>query len=99
MSIEEQKSSDGVDRRGFLRCMTWAGAGVVWTLKSGILQSQALGAEAGKPAEFDTVAEVMKSIRTGQSFYVPGEHDYFVDDGKQYLERFGKGTRGTGWQS
>src|SRR5882724_3831696 len=159
MSDQEQKSPDGVDRRGFLRCMTWAGAGVVWTLKSGILQSQALGAEAGnpaaggsdfsfvqlsdshvgfskgayadvvgtfqlatarinalpvrpdlvlhtgdlthlsKPAEFDTVAEVMKSIRTGQSFYVPGEHDYFVDDGKQYLERFGKGTRGTGWQS
>jgi len=30
---------------------------------------------------------------------VPGEHDTAVDDGKQYLERFGKGTRGRGWYS
>ena len=49
MSFEEQKSSDGVDRRGFLRCMTWAGAGVCRTLKSGILQSQVLVAQAGNP--------------------------------------------------
>ena len=42
---------------------------------------------------------MMKSIKTDQTFYVPGEHDYFVDNGQQYLERFGKGTRGTGWQS
>jgi 3',5'-cyclic AMP phosphodiesterase CpdA len=41
----------------------------------------------------------MKSIKTQQSFYVPGEHDYFVDNGKRYLDRFGKGTKGTGWQS
>jgi len=52
-----------------------------------------------KPGEFDTVAQVMKSIRTERSFYVPGEHDYFVDEGKEYLERFGKGTLGSGWQS
>src|SRR5205809_7694481 len=26
--------------------------------------------------------------------YVPGEHDVFTDDGKQYLDRYGKGTRG-----
>ena len=52
-----------------------------------------------KPQEFDTVAQVMKSIKTDQSFYVPGEHDYFVDNGKRYLERFGKGTRDTGYQS
>ncbi len=52
-----------------------------------------------KPAEFDTVSQVMKSIKTQQSFFVPGEHDYFVDNGKRYLERFGKGTKGTGWQS
>jgi Icc protein len=51
-----------------------------------------------KPAEFDTVAQVMKSIKTQQSFFVPGEHDYFVDNGKRYLERFGKGTLGAGWQ-
>ena len=52
-----------------------------------------------KPQEFDTVAQVMKSIRTGQSFFVPGEHDYFVDNGMQYKDRFGKGTLGAGWHS
>jgi Icc protein len=30
---------------------------------------------------------------------VPGEHDTSVDDGKQYLERYGKGTQGSGWYS
>jgi plastocyanin len=32
-------------------------------------------------------------------FYVPGEHDVLEDDGKSYLQRFGKGTQGAGWQS
>ena len=32
-------------------------------------------------------------------FYVPGEHDVLEDDGKSYLERFGKGTHGAGWHS
>jgi len=30
---------------------------------------------------------------------VPGEHDVLDDDGKSYLQRFGKGTQGAGWQS
>ncbi len=30
---------------------------------------------------------------------MPGEHDFDNDDNKMYLERFGKGTRGTGWYS
>ncbi len=155
--IEKDQSNDGIDRRGFLKCMAWAGAGVVWAVKDGILSSRAFGAEGAvandadftfvqvsdshigfhkgvytdvvgtfqaavsrinalptppslalhtgdlshlsKPAEFDTVAQVMKSIKSQQSFFVPGEHDYFVDNGKRYLERFGKGTIGTGWQS
>lgn len=155
--IEQDATNDGIDRRGFLKCMAWAGAGMVWAMKGGILSGHAFGADAAasgdvdftfvqvsdshigfnkgtytdvvgtfqtavsrinalprspslvlhtgdlthlsKPQEFDTVAQVMKSIRTQQSFYVPGEHDYFVDNGKRYLERFGKGTRGAGWQS
>jgi 3',5'-cyclic AMP phosphodiesterase CpdA len=52
-----------------------------------------------KPQEFDTVAEVLKSAKVGRTVYVPGEHDVFTDDGKQYLDRYGKGTRGLGWQS
>src|SRR5438552_876960 len=52
-----------------------------------------------KPEEFDTVAEVLKGVRAGRVLYVPGEHDFDGDDNKLYRERFGKGTRGTGWYS
>jgi hypothetical protein len=52
-----------------------------------------------KPGEFDTVAEICKTAKTGRVVYVPGEHDVFTDDGKLYRERFGKGTLGTGWHS
>ena len=153
--IENDTTHDGINRRGFLQCMAWAGAGLVWGMKGGVLDARTLAADApadadftfvqvsdshigfnkgvysdvlgtfqtavtrinalpqrpalvlhtgdlthlSKPAEFDTVEQVMRSIRTGQSFYVPGEHDFFVDDGKQYLARFGKDTSGTGWQS
>jgi hypothetical protein len=51
-----------------------------------------------KPAEFDTAAQVIKSAKVGEVFYVPGEHD-FIDDGEQYKQRFGKGTMGDGWYS
>jgi 3',5'-cyclic AMP phosphodiesterase CpdA len=155
--IDKDASNDGIDRRGFLKCMAWAGAGMVWAMKGGILTARAFGQDAptaagddftfvqvsdshigfnkgvytdvvgtfqsavsrinalptppslvlhtgdlthlSKPKEFDTVAEVMKSINTQRSFFVPGEHDYFVDNGNRYLERFGKGTIGTGYQS
>ncbi|HWH50474.1 MAG TPA: metallophosphoesterase [Gemmatimonadaceae bacterium] len=33
---------DGVDRRGFLRCMAWAGTGMVWGLSGGVPTSFAL---------------------------------------------------------
>lgn len=51
-----------------------------------------------KPAEFDTAAQVIKGVKAGEVFYVPGEHD-FIDDGSVYKERFGKGTLGNGWYS
>lgn len=52
-----------------------------------------------KPEEFDTLNEILKGVKTDQIFYVPGEHDTFADQGKLYLERFGQGTIGQGWQS
>jgi hypothetical protein len=52
-----------------------------------------------KPAEFDTVAEVLKGIKAGAVLCVPGEHDFDTDNNKSYLERFGKNTRGNGWYS
>jgi 3',5'-cyclic-AMP phosphodiesterase len=54
---------------------------------------------SAKPEEFDTVNEVLKGIKAGKVFYVPGEHDVFNDEGKIYMERFGKGTKGTGYYS
>src|SRR5262249_13945035 len=52
-----------------------------------------------KPQEFDTCQQVLQKVRGGNLFYVPGEHDVFTDDGKSYLARYGKGTRGSGWHS
>jgi len=151
-----ENDADGVDRRGFLRCMTWAGTGVVWTLTGGIPTSSLLGQTGGskgkgfhfvqisdshigfnkpanadvngtlqvaidkinglpaapdflihtgdlthtaRPAEFDTLNQLLQVGKTKQVFYVPGEHDNATDDGKEYLSRFGKGTQGTGWHS
>src|SRR6266571_125734 len=37
------RSNDGIDRRGFLECMAWAGTGVVWSLTGGIPSSRAFG--------------------------------------------------------
>jgi len=49
--------------------------------------------------EFDTLEQTLKSAKTGKIFYVPGEHDVLNDNGKQYLQRFGKDTKGNGWYS
>ena len=150
---------DGVDRRGFLKCMAWAGTGVLWTMSGGILRSQSLsqpgaGTGAAKadlsfvqisdshigfnkdankdvtatlreavakinalptaPAfllhtgdlthlaeadEFDTLQQILKGCKAKEVFYVPGEHDILNDNGAEYLARFGKGTKGSGWRS
>jgi 3',5'-cyclic-AMP phosphodiesterase len=53
-----------------------------------------------KAGAFDTVAEILKGLKTERVFYLPGEHDVFLDGGKEYLDRYGKGTvGGRGWQS
>jgi len=52
-----------------------------------------------KPAEFDNADQVFGE--TGVKIhYVPGEHDIIDEDqGKAYLDRYGKGTQGAGWYS
>ena len=158
--ILHNHNNDGVDRRGFLKCMAWAGTGALFVMKGGILRSYSLSnpsalredvpagdlsfiqisdshmgfnkaanpdvvatlrvavdrinsaprqpafllhtgdiTHLSKPTEFDTVDQVLKSAKANQVFYVPGEHDVLGDDGKQYLERYGKGTKGGGWYS
>jgi len=43
-------NADGIDRRGFLKCMAWAGTGVLWTVSGGLLSSKILGATADTAA-------------------------------------------------
>jgi Icc protein len=160
--ILHDHNKDGLDRRGFLECMAWAGTGMLWTMSAGLLGSALLPARAeaqGRYAkkgsfsfvqisdshigfnkagintdvagtlqeaitrinalpsppdfilhtgdlthlaaadEFDTLDQLLKSVKTQQIFFVPGEHDVTGDEGKLYLERFGKNTKGQGWQS
>src|SRR5215831_18925279 len=47
--ISHDHEHDGIDRRGFLECMAWAGTGVLWTVSGGALSSQAFG-QSTKPA-------------------------------------------------
>jgi plastocyanin len=148
-------SADGVDRRGFLQCMAWAGTGMLWAMKGGVAFSQEtrrsdiehyglsfvqisdshigfnkpanenvtgtleeavarINALSERPEflihtgdishlsrreEFDTAEQILKTVKTGRVFFVPGEHDVLGDNGKQYLERYGKQTKGDGWFS
>jgi Icc protein len=52
-----------------------------------------------KAAEYDALDQVLKAAKPKQVFYVPGEHDTAIDDGKMYMERFGKNAKGRGWYS
>jgi Icc protein len=158
--IKENLNQDGVDRRGFLKCMAWAGTGTLCILQGGVLKSFAMSqmdkmdhskmkgelafaqisdshigfnkpanpdvtatlqvaidkinalpmrpefvlhtgdlSHLSKDSEFDTLDQSLKSLRTGAIHYVPGEHDVLNDNGAQYRERYGKGTKGDGWYS
>jgi Icc protein len=39
MSQSDRNSSPVMNRRGLLKCAAWAGAGVVWTMRAGVLSS------------------------------------------------------------
>ena len=41
--ILHDATGDGIDRRGFLECMAWAGTGLIWTVSGGILGSSSMG--------------------------------------------------------
>ena len=157
--IRYDHNHDGVDRRGFLKCMAWAGTGALCVLEGGVLKSYGLSdpsathkaakgdfsfvqisdshmgfnkaanpdvvatlklavdkinslpvppefilhtgdiTHLSKPSEFDTVDQILQSAPTRDLFFVPGEHDVLDDNGEQYLERYGKNTKGGGWYS
>ncbi len=52
-----------------------------------------------KADEFDTADQMLKALNV-PIFYTPGEHDTLDEgNGKLFLDRYGKGTWGTGWRS
>jgi 3',5'-cyclic-AMP phosphodiesterase len=158
--IIHDHNGDGIDRRGFLECMAWAGTGAFCVMQGGVLKSFSMSrlgefdaktmagelsfvqisdshmgfnkpanpdvtgtlkaavdkinglatppefllhtgdiSHLSKPEEFDTVDQILKGASAKDVFFVPGEHDVLNDDGKQYLERYGKNTKGAGWYS
>src|ERR1700746_3792171 len=40
--VKNEKESNGVERRSFLKCMAWAGTGLVWVMNAGVLTSCSL---------------------------------------------------------
>jgi 3',5'-cyclic-AMP phosphodiesterase len=59
--IEHDHNNDGIDRRGFLKCMAWAGAGALCIVEGGVLKSFALGSQQPSAA---------KMHKTGQLSFV-----------------------------
>jgi 3',5'-cyclic AMP phosphodiesterase CpdA len=51
-----------------------------------------------KAAEFDDADKIISQAKL-DVHYVPGEHDIIDEEVKLYRERYGRGTRGTGWYS
>src|SRR5260370_2715003 len=88
-----------------------ANTDVVGTLQAAIAKINALQSQPdliihtgdlthlAKAEEFDTLDQCLRSLRQREVSYVPGEHDVTGDDGRLYLERFGKGSLGRGWRS
>lgn len=58
--IQHNHNNDGIDRRGFLKCMAWAGTGAVCLMEAGVLKSHALEALTG--------GKMKSRSKTGLSF-------------------------------
>jgi 3',5'-cyclic AMP phosphodiesterase CpdA len=59
--LSSELSPDGVDRRGFLRCMAWAGTGLAWTVYGGIPGSNPVEAAAPSGAGDFTFVQLSDS--------------------------------------
>lgn len=46
-----------------------------------------------KPEQFDTVQQMLGTIKTGAVYAVPGEHDVINDKGAMYFKMFGKSVK------
>lgn len=52
-----------------------------------------------RPDEFDTVAQLMKGVKTPRVLFIPGEHDVIGDNGAGFFNRFGEKQTAGGWYS
>jgi 3',5'-cyclic-AMP phosphodiesterase len=59
--ILDDHNHDGVDRRGFLKCMAWAGSGMLWTVSGGLLTSKILAATADAAGADFTFVQISDS--------------------------------------
>jgi Icc protein len=59
--IDRNFLEDGIDRRGFLQCMAWAGTGVIWTITGGVPTSKLLGADAKASKDDFTFVQISDS--------------------------------------
>src|SRR3954466_8684342 len=74
--IDDDRTGDGIDRRGFLKCMAWAGTGAYFVLQGGALKSFAMG-EIGKRSKQELKGE-LSSVQITAShigFNSPGTPD------------------------
>ena len=53
--MNKDQESDGVGRRSFLKCMAWAGTGLVWAMNAGVLTSCTLRPGARRKGKFSFV--------------------------------------------
>ena len=74
--ISHDHEHDGIDRRGFLKCMAWAGTGVLWTISGGVLVSKTL-AEVAKAGSSLPTATDLSFLQISDS------HIGFNKDGEQ----------------
>ena len=70
---------DGVDRRGFLKCMAWAGTGLLWSAAGGVFSSRVL-AQPGVPgtAPASTALSTLNFVQISDShigFSKPANQD------------------------
>jgi 3',5'-cyclic-AMP phosphodiesterase len=62
---------NGVDRRGFLKCMAWAGTGLLWTVGGGVLTSKTFGQASGQAMSGFSFAQISDShIGFGKEPYI-----------------------------
>jgi len=47
---ENKQAGDGIDRRGFLECMAWAGTGLLWSMVGGVPQARLFAESTQSPS-------------------------------------------------